>query len=69
MTQSHTPLKNAKIVGTREGEDDETVVSLARYHEHHRVRIRLTADGHVDAQDIQEKIRRYLDQRAHRSGS
>jgi len=63
------PLKNATIVGTREGEDDETVVSLARYHQHQRVRVRLTSDGHVDGQDIQEKIRGYLDQRTHRSTS
>lgn len=64
-----SPLKNARVVGTRDQEENETAISLARYQEHRRVKTKLTPDGHVDDTDIRTKINAYLDQLIDRHGS
>ncbi len=51
-----TYLQGAKISGTRVGEEAETSVSLNRHTAHHKAKVRLTEDGHVDDADIERKL-------------
>jgi len=59
-------LKGARVTGIREGESEETTVSLAHHIEHQKVNVRMTEDGHVDDEDVREKIEAYLAARAQR---
>lgn len=62
--QTTSILKGAKVIGVREGEDQETAVSLAHYIEHQKTRVRMTEDGHVDESDIRRRMIAYLQQRS-----
>jgi len=53
-------IKGANITGLRQGETSETTVSLNRYIEHQRVRVRRNEDGHVDDADIERRITDYM---------
>lgn len=61
-------LKGAKVTGTREGEEQETTVSLAHHVEHQRPQVRLTEDGQVDDADIERKLEAFRNSRARRDG-
>lgn len=54
-------LKNASVTGTRANESAETTVSLGNHITHQRVNVRMTEDGHVADEDINERIGSFLD--------
>jgi hypothetical protein len=65
LTTSH--IKGANITGVRQGESSETSVSLNRYIEHQKVRVRRTEEGHVEDADVERRIADYMSIRDERS--
>jgi hypothetical protein len=59
-------LKGAKVTGTRQGEEEETTVSLSHHIEHQRIQVRMTDDSLVDDQDIERKLEGFRRSRAGR---
>jgi|GEM_PF-2716683 len=59
-------VKTATLTGVREGEEAETSVSLVHHVEHQKVQVRMTEDKHVDDEDIERKMERFLHSRAGR---
>jgi hypothetical protein len=53
-------IKNAKVVGTMQGASHSTFVSLNKHIQSRRIDVKLGIGGHVDDEDIDEKMRRYL---------
>ena len=53
-------LKSARVEGYREGENQPATVSLQNHVEHQRVNVRKHESGHVDDEDIEEKMEAYL---------
>lgn len=68
MLSSRTPsVTGASISGIREGENANSSISLNKYIQSQVVSVRLTPDGYVDDEDIESKIREYLNSREHPS--
>lgn len=66
MAQTQDPaLRNAKVVGTREGETQETNISLNKHVEHIRVNVDVLPSGNVSTPAIETQIGEFL--RAKRS--
>ena len=62
-------LKSARVAGEREGETEETAISLSHHIEHQKIAVKRTDDGHVDSRDIRDKMEEYLNARARRRRS
>ncbi len=56
-------FKSATITGEREGEREETTLSLSHYIEHQKVRVRRDESGHVDDKDVTKQIGEYINSR------
>lgn len=64
MVSSVLPsIAGASISGIREGETADSTISLNKHLQAQTVRVRLNDDGYVDDQDIEDKIRDYLNSR------
>jgi hypothetical protein len=59
-------VEGATIWGIREGEDADSSVSLNKFVQRQIVNVRKTSDGYVDDEDIEGKIRDYLETRERR---
>ena len=53
-------FRGATVTGMRAGENAETTITLARFIEHRKVRVRRNAAGHVLDADIEEKMMGFL---------
>jgi hypothetical protein len=58
-------VEGATITGIREGESADSTISLKKFVQGQVVSVRLTDDGYVDDEDIETKIRDYLNSRGH----
>jgi hypothetical protein len=59
-------VEGATISGIREGEEADSSISLHKFVQRQIVTVRMTSDGYVDDEDIEGKIREYLDSRERR---
>jgi hypothetical protein len=60
---SFASLKSAKVVGTRENEDAETAVSMSDHKTHQKVNVERTPDGHVNDNEINNRLVNFLESR------
>jgi hypothetical protein len=65
VSGSAPSVEGATVSGVREGENADSSISLNKYVQSQVVRVRLTRDGYVDDEDIESKIRDYVNSREH----
>ncbi|HEU5003443.1 MAG TPA: hypothetical protein VFW71_11785 [Actinomycetota bacterium] len=63
LGQRFAGVKSALLTGVKPGESSPTSVSLRDHTEHQRTPVKLTNEGHVEDEDIDDKLAEYLNER------
>lgn len=66
LRQERATVVDAQVRGTREAEEAETAIYLRHHVTHQRVNLRLDEDGQIESEDVQGKIRSFLEGRTQR---